>query len=320
MNLRQIQTLCEIVDCNMRVSSAAEATNRSQPSVSRQIKELEEELGFVLFFRKRNRILGLTPKGEAILKMARRIVQEAENMRRFGRDSSATEEGELTLATTHTQARYVLPQVIQRFMKRYPGVRLTLLQGTPAQCRQMVVAGAADLAICAEVGGPSDEALDIPCYWLTRAVITPVRHPLLRHSRLTLKLLCEYPIITYGEGYSGRVIVDSTFAQSGLKPKFVMRAIDADVSKAYVELGLGIAILANVAFSARKDSGLRRIRAEHLFASSLLSVVVRRNVFLPRYMLGFITMFAPNLDRKALEHAIAEGSFGNVTRERVPLL
>ena len=320
MNLRQIHTLCEIVDCGLRVSGAAEATNRSQPSVSRQIKDLEEELGFVLFFRKRNKILGLTPNGEAILKMARRIVQEAENMRRFGRDSSATEEGDLALATTHTQARYVLPQVVQRFVRRYPGVRLTLLQGTPAQCRQMVIAGTADMAICAEVNSPSDEILDIPCFQLTRAVITPVRHPLLSYPKLTLKLLSNYPIITYGEGYSARLIIDRTFADAGLKPNFVMRAIDADVSKTYVEMGMGIAILANVAFSPRKDSGLRRIRADHLFSSSLLSVVVRRNVFLPRYMLSFITMFAPYLDRKSLETAISEGVMKEAVSQKVPSL
>ena len=320
MNLRQIQTLCEIVDCGLRVSGAAEATNRSQPSVSRQIKDLEEELGFLLFSRKRNKILGLTPKGEEILKMARRIVQEAENMRRFGRDSSVAEEGELTLATTHTQARYVLPQVIQRFVKRYPRVRLTLLQGNPVQCRQMIVSGAADIAICAEVNTPSGEILDIPCYRLHRAVITPVKHPLLDQPRLTLKLLSEYPIITYGDGYSARLVIDHTFSDAGFKPNIVMRAIDADVSKAYVEMGMGIAILANVAFSPRKDSGLRRIKADHLFASSLLSVVVRRNVFLPRYMLSFITMFAPHQDRKIIEKAIAEGIVETIQPDKLPSL
>ncbi len=241
-------------------------------------------------------------------------------MRRFGRDSSATEEGDLSLATTHTQARYVLPQVIRRFAKRYPGVRLTLLQGSPVQCRQMVIAGTADIAICSEVNNPSDEILEIPCYQLTRAVITPVKHPLLSHPRPSLKLLSEYPIITYGEGYSARLIVDRTFADAGLKPKFVMHAIDADVSKTYVEMGMGIAILANVAFSARKDSGLRRIRIDHLFATTLLSAVVRRNVFLPRYMLNLITMFAPYLDRKALEVAISEGSLKNVAPQPIPFL
>ena len=305
MNLKQLKALCEVVDRGYTISGAAQSLYRTQPSITRQIQELEKELGIALFVRKRNKLLDLTPQGREVVTIARRMLDEAKNIRRVSDELSQLGAGEFSIATTHTQARYTLPPVIRKFMASHPRVKLNLRQGTPAQCCELVAQGKADIAICTETQNPPAEVVVMPCYGLSRSLVTPPRHPLLRVKSLTLAAIARYPIITYDEGFSARSIVDKAFADSGLTPNVVLSAIDADVSKAYVEMGLGIAILATIAFDARKDVNLRQRDAKRLFAPSTLGIVVRPKSYLRGYMIDFMWMFAPALKRSDLDRAIA---------------
>lgn len=304
MNLRQLATLCEVVDQGLKLSAAAERLHRSQPSITRQIQELEHELGTPLFLRKRNKILGLTPQGREILTSARRILRELNSIKSASEDTGSASCGEFTVATTHTQARYSLPHVIRQFKSEYPNVHLSLRQGTPVQCAELVARGAADIAICTETQDELEEVTAIPCYRLNRSVVVPRAHPLLKVKSLTLEVIASYPIITYAEGFSGRSVLNQAFSERGLSPNVVLSAIDADVSKAYVEMGMGIAILATIAFERRRDAELRSIDARHLFPASTLRVAVRRHGYLRPYMLTFIKMFAPNVTRATVERAL----------------
>jgi LysR family cys regulon transcriptional activator len=227
--------------------------------------------------------------------------------------------GEFSIATTHTQARYTLPRVIRNFMASHPRVKLNLRQGTPAQCCELVAQGRADIAICTETQNLPAEVVVMPCYGLSRSVVTPPRHPLLRVKSLTLAAIARYPIITYDEGFSARSIVDKAFADSGLTPNVVLSAIDADVSKAYVEMGLGIAILATIAFDARKDVNLRRLDAKRLFAPSTLGIVVRRNSYLRSYMIDFMQLFAPALKKSDVVRTVAGRQLAHAQKSLPPI-
>lgn len=305
MNLRQLVTLCEVVDHGLKLSAAAHSLHRSQPSITRQVQELEQELGVKVFLRKRNKILELTPQGREILASARRILKEVENIRSMSDEHAEAAHGEFTVATTHTQARYTLPRVIREFKGAYPNVQLALRQATPVQCCELVARGAVNIGICTEVRDELEDIVEIPCYRLNRSVVVPPGHPLLRVKPLTLEAIARYPIITYEGGFSARWVLDAAFSRKGLKPTVVLSAVDADVSKAYVEMGLGIAILATIAFDAQRDANLRVIDARHLFTPSTLRVVVRRNTYLRSYMVQFVRMFAPKLPRSAIEQALA---------------
>ncbi len=305
MNLKQLKALCEVVDRGYTISGAAHSLYRTQPSITRQIQELEKELGIELFVRKRNKILDMTSQGREVVAIARRMLEDAKNMQRVSDELSQLAAGEFSIATTHTQARYVLPPVIRKFMQSHPRVKLNLRQGTPAQCCELVAQGRADIAICTETQHVPDEVAVLPCYGLSRSLVTPPRHPLLRVKSLTLAAIARYPIITYDEGFSARSIVDKAFAEAGLTPNVVLSAIDADVSKAYVEMGLGIAILATIAFDARKDANLRQRDAKRLFAPSTLGIVVRRKSYLRGYMIDFMRLFAPALKKSEVDKAIA---------------
>jgi LysR family cys regulon transcriptional activator len=319
VNLRQIRSLCEIVDSGLQISAAAKALHRSQPGLTRQVQELEKELGVQIFARRKNRIVDVTAQGREIVSIARRMLQDATSMRIVGQDQGAEAQGELRLATTHTQARYVLPRVIRKFMQAYPKVRLNMRQGDPVQCCEMVEKGMADVAICAEVRNVPRDVVQIPCYRMNRSVITPTRHPLLRIRPLTLEAIARYPIISYDPAFSGRRIVDKAFSENGLAPSVVLGAADADVGKSYVQMKVGIAILATIVFDSRRDVGLRRIDASHLFPSSTLAFVVRRNAYLPAHTLGFMQFFAPDLRKSEITGALA-GRPPSVVRAHLPEL
>lgn len=305
MNLRQLKALCEVIDRGLSISGASQSLYRTQPSITRQIQELEKELGLDLFIRQRNRLLDVTPQGREIVAIARRMLDDASNIQRLSDELSQVAAGEFSIATTHTQARYVLPQVIRTFMGEHPKVKLNLRQGTPAQCHYLVAQGKADIAICTETQEPPEDVVVIPCYGLSRSVVTPPGHPLLRVKSLTLAAVARYPIITYDEGFSARSIVDKAFTDSGIAPNVVLSAIDADVSKAYVEMGLGIAILATIAFDPKRDINLRRVDAKRLFPPSTLGIVVRRNNYLRGYMLDFMRLFAPALKKLDIRKAVS---------------
>jgi LysR family cys regulon transcriptional activator len=319
MNLLQLKALCEIVEHGLHLSQAAQTLHRSQPTLSRQIQQLENELGVKLFERNRNRLISLTSQGKEIFEIARRMVSDARDIDRVAQEQVAGGHGELAVATTHTQARYTLPAVIHRFMEKHPGVALSLLQGTPAQCCDMVAHGQADIAICTETG-PREDIVPISCYLLRRIVITPPRHPLVRARPLTLEAIAQYPIITYAEGFSGRAIVNKTFHNAGLTPKVLLSAIDADISKAYVEMGLGIAILASVAFDPKRDKPLRRLPADHLFEASRLNVVLRPNAYLRGFALSFIQMFAPDISLSEIRHMVANPAATRLRKRDLPVL
>ncbi|MEK6594457.1 MAG: CysB family HTH-type transcriptional regulator, partial [Pseudomonadota bacterium] len=293
MKLQQLRYLCEVARRNLNVSEAAEALHTSQPGVSKQIRLLEEELGVQILVRHGKRMVDVTEPGHLILKIADRMLQDADNLRQVGREFAAEGSGSLTIATTHTQARYALPPIIQRFIQRYPAVRLSLREGSPQQIAELMSEGAADIAIVTEAEQLFAELVTLPCYQWNRCVITPLRHPLLKEKQITLEAIARHPIITYDFAFTTDSPIRRAFDTRGIRPNVALTAIDADVIKAYVELGLGIGILAKMAFDPARDHGLRLIDASHLFEPSTTRIAIRRNAYLRGYVYDFIAMFAP---------------------------
>jgi LysR family cys regulon transcriptional activator len=306
MRLEQLRALREIVRHGFSVSRAAQALNAPQPGVSRQLRALERELGIDIFARRHKRLLGLTAPGAAVLEVARRMLEDAENLGKIAQDFSAEDSGNLAVATTHTQARYALPAVIKRFAARYPRVRLTVRQDTPAGVVELVRTGAADLCIGSEGASAADPAALVffPCYDLQRVVLTPRGHPLLRERRLTLEALARHPIITYDAPFIGRSRLVRAFAGRGLRPDIVLSASDTDVIKTCVELGLGVAIVASLAFDPARDRGLRALDASPLIEPNTIYLGVRRHDYLRGYVYAFIELFAPHLAREKVAEAI----------------
>jgi LysR family cys regulon transcriptional activator len=310
LKLQQLRSLAEIARRDLSVSAAAEALHTSQPGVSRQVKELEKELGVEIFARHGKRFTALTEPGRAVLAIAERILAEVENLRRAGQEFANDKLGSLTVATTHTQARYALPGAVAAFKRRYPDVQLVIHQGNPTQICEMVLRGEAEFAIATEQIAEYAELVSLPCYQWNRCVVVPARHPLARVKPLTLEAVAQFPIVTYDFAFANRSLVEKAFAQRGLAPKVVLTALDADVIKTYVELGLGVGIMAAMAFDARRDRGLKALDASHLFESSTTRLGIKRGAWLRRYTYDFIEMFAPHLPRAIVEPAVrgAEGS------------
>ncbi len=304
MKLQQLRYFCEVARQGLSISKAATALHTSQPGVSKQLRLLEEELGLSVFTRNRNRVSELTPAGKALLAVAQRMLDDAETLKRLAQDFGSEKSGSLTVLTTHTQARYALPAVVKRFTAQYPDVRLNVRQGTPGQIWQAVAAGDADLAIASEPRAPLPDLLMLRCYELPRIVLTPAGHPLLRAKPLTLEAIARYPIITYDEEFIGHSKVQRAFDARGLKPHLVLNAIDTDVIKAYVEHGLGVAIVAKMAYDAKRDRSLRALDAGRLFESNTVYLGFRRNNYLRRYALDFVEMLVPHLNRKVVQSAI----------------
>ncbi|SFP72527.1 LysR family transcriptional regulator, cys regulon transcriptional activator [Nitrosomonas cryotolerans] len=304
MKLQQLRFLCEIAYQGLNLSKAAKKLHTSQPGVSKQIHQLEDELGVDIFIRNGKRIVQITQPGQMIIKIAERILRDAENLKKVGQEFIHEANGTLTIATTHTQARYALPPVIQRFTARYPKVKLILRQGSPTQISALVTSGEADIAIATEGIELFHELVMLPCYQWNRCVIAPARHPLLKLKELTLEAISLYPIITYDHAFTGRSKVNQAFEAKGLTPNVVLTAIDADVIKTYVELGLGVGILAKMAFDSARDKQLRSIDASHLFEPSTTRIGISRNSYLRGYTFDFIEMFAPHLNQDAVKDAI----------------
>lgn len=304
MNLQQLRYLNEIVRHDLKISDAAEALYTSQPGISKQIKLLEEELGIEILVRNGKRITGITEPGKAILDIARRMLCDAENLKQVGQEFSSQDSGSLTIATTHTQARYALPAIVKQFIKRYPRVKLGLHQGSPTQIAQQVLDGEADIAIATESLSMYDELVTLPCYEWHHCIITPPKHPLLAEKKLTLEKIAQYPIITYDFAFSGRGKINAAFEARNLTPNIVLTAIDADVIKTYVELGLGIGILAQMAFIPERDKYLRMMDTGNLFQPSITRIAIRRNEYLRGYAYHFIELFAPHLTREVVAKAL----------------
>ena len=304
MKLQQLRYLVEVAQSGLNVSQAAENLHTSQPGVSKQIRLLEEELGVDIFVRNGKRVVSVTEPGKEILAIAQRVLLEAKNLREAGREFSSQHTGTLTIATTHTQARYVLPQVIARFSERYPQVKLTLHQGNPVNVAEEVASGRADLAIATEGLDQFSELRVLPCYQWNRSIVVPPSHPLLTQERLTLKELAAYPLITYDYAFTGRSKINQAFERQGLAPNVVLTALDSDVIKTYVELGMGVGIIAAMAYDAERDRGLRAMDVSHLFEDSTTRVGIRRGAYLRQYAYDFIELFAPKLTRAVIRRVL----------------
>lgn len=301
MKLQQLRYLVEVERRGLSVSAAAEALFTSQPGVSKQIGLLEEELGVTIFERSGKRLTAITAPGLIVLAMARRMLNEAQNMKRVGEDFAAEKSGLLSIATTHTQARYTLPPVIQRFVLRHPAIRLHIQQGSPVQVAQWVLEGSADLGIATEALDRHAELLTLPCFQWAHLVVTPRGHPLLARQPLTLAALAEYPLITYDATFTGRSRIDRAFERQSLRPNVMLTAIDSDVIKTYVGLGLGVGIIAEMAFDPVRDEALAALPATHLFEGNTTRLAFRRDVWLRGYEYDFMELLAPQLTRRMVE-------------------
>lgn len=317
MNFQQLRYLHGIAEQGYNISRAAAALHTSQPGISKQIQMLEQEIGIAILVRKGNRIVGVTEPGRAILEVARRMLHDADNLKRIGEDYTAKDAGRLVVATTHMHARYVLRDVIREFIRRHPSVQLVLRQASPAQTAQLVASGEADIGVSSQPFESVTDLVMLPCYELHRSVITPRAHPLLKDKRLTLKSIAKYPIITLDQSFIGGSAVLHAFEAARIKPNIVLSAIDADVVKTYVELGLGIAILPSIAYEPRRDTALRAIDAAKLFEPTVACIELRRENYLRSYMLDFIQCIAPQWSRETIAQAMRTGDTGPA---RTPLV
>jgi LysR family cys regulon transcriptional activator len=304
MKLQQLRYICEVARRGLSISATAEGLYTSQPGVSKQIRQLEEELGVQIFTRSGKQLTKITPAGQAILDVARDVLSKVENIKRIAQEHSDDKRGHLSIATTHTQARYVLPSVIKQFIQRYPHVVLHMHQGTPIQIAELAAEGAVDFAIATEAMELFDDLVMMPCYRWNRCIIVPKNHPLCDLPTLTLEAVAKYPLVTYVFGFTGRSQLDHAFNNAGLQPQVVFTASDADVIKTYVRLGLGVGIVAHMAYDPILDEDLRALDASHLFAASTTKIGCRRGTFLRSYMYDFVQLFAHQLNRQVLEQAL----------------
>lgn len=305
MNIQQLRAVRETVYCGFNLTEVASRLYTSQPGVSRQIRELEEEIGFDIFGRSGKRLTGLTPPGQTLLPFVERILADLENIKRVGGEFSSKQEGRLTVAATHSQARYALPHVVRDFRILFPKVSLHLHQGSPKQVAEMLLSGEVDLAVATEALASYHQFVTLPCYRWTHSVVVPPGHPLLKQSELiTLAQLAHYPIITYEQGYTGRSHIDDAFLKEGLHPDVVLTAMDADVIKTYVELGMGVGIIASVALDDERDQNLRIIEGRHLFEVNQTRLAIRRGTWLRGYAYSFIETFVPTLTRDVVDEAL----------------
>ncbi|HEY3486873.1 MAG TPA: CysB family HTH-type transcriptional regulator [Gammaproteobacteria bacterium] len=304
MNFQQLRIMRETVKRNFNLTEVANSLYTSQSGVSKHIKDLEDELGVELFVRKGKRFLGLTEPGKEMVKIVEQMLLDANNIKNLAERYTQQDNGRLTLATTHTQARYVLPSVVTEFKRLYPKVHLKLHQGSPAEIVQLLVDGEADIGVATEALGEIPELASFHYYDWQHAVIVPAGHPLAAVHPLTLAAIAEYPVITYHEGFTGRALIDKTFTASGLVPDIVISALDADVIKSYVELGIGIGIIASMAFNATKDSGLRLLDCSHLFDQNRTRLAVRRGHYLRRFAYHFIELCSPELSEQVVKTGV----------------
>ncbi|MET0335960.1 MAG: CysB family HTH-type transcriptional regulator [Rhizobacter sp.] len=305
MNFQQLRSVREAVRCGYNLTEVSKVLHTSQPGVSRQIRELEDELGVDLFVRAGKRLTSLTEVGVVVVPIVERMLNDAENLRRAGEEFTHQANGRLSIAATHSQARYALPGAVRDFRQRYPQVTLNLHQGSPKQVAEMLLSGEADIGIATEALTHYDGLVTLPCYRWTHSVIVPPDHPLLDGEPVTLQRLAQFPVITYGTGYTGRLHIDEAFEAAGLQFDLVLTAMDADVIKTYVELGLGVGIVASIAFDEDRDRNLRAIDARNLFAVNLTKLAVRRGSFLRTFVYDFIETFASPLTREVVENALA---------------
>lgn len=305
MKLQQLRYIWEVARHDLNVSATAQALFTSQPGISKQIRMLEDELGIEVFARSGKHLTHITPAGQAVLRIVGDILQQVDSIRRVSQEFRDETRGDLSIATTHTQARYALPSVIQSFTSHFPDVSLHMHQGTPVQISELAADGTVDFAIATEAMEHYADLVMMPCYRWNRAVVVPQGHPLVNERPLTLKALAENPLVTYVFGFTGRSKLDEAFRREGLTPKVVITAADADVIKTYVRLGMGVGIIAHMAIDPSQDQGLVCLDASHLFEPSTTHIGFRKGTFLRGFMYEFIRTFAPHLKRELVDKAVA---------------
>jgi len=305
LKLQQLKYVFAVANRGLNVSLAAEQLHTSQPGVSKQIRLLEEEIGVPIFNRTGKRLTDMTPAGNEIVHRISTILREIENIKKIGKEHTGEEEGTLVIATTHTQARYVLPEIVKNFLGKHANVHLSIKQGYPKQITQMVLDGEADLVIATEAVSQANKLIALPCYKWNRCILVLPKHPLLkRRTRLSLNDLSEFPIVTYDDAFAGQSCVYEAFADAGLEPNVVFTALDTDVIKAYVEIGLGIGLVATMSYEKSRDKQLRMIDVGHLFTPNTTWVGIRRGSYLRRYVYDFIQLFVPHLDKSTVMAAM----------------
>jgi LysR family transcriptional regulator, cys regulon transcriptional activator len=304
MNFQQLRIVRETVKRNFNLTDVAGALHTSQSGVSKHIKDLEDELGVELFVRRGKRLLGLTEPGQELIGIVERILLDTQNIKRLGEQFSNKDRGNLIVATTHTQARYALPPVVTAFKKEFPKVNLMLHEASPGEIVSMLRGGQADIGIATEALQDAPELAAFPYYSWHHGVVVPRGHALDGDQKLTIEALADWPIITYSEGFTGRSKIDKAFREAGAVPDIVLSALDADVIKAYVELGLGIGIVASRAFDPARDPGLRLVDADHLFDANISRVAVRRGTYLRGYAFKFIEYCSPKLTEQVVRTGI----------------
>jgi LysR family cys regulon transcriptional activator len=305
MNFQQLRSIREAARRGYNLTEVANVLFTSQPGVSRQIRELEDELGVEIFERNGKRLVGLTEPGKGILQIIERLLREAENLRQAGQEYSGEDSGTLTVATTHTQARYALPRVVPSFRSDYPKVRIALQQSSPEHIAEWVISGKADVGVATEGLSQFEELVSFPCYRWHHVVVVPSDHPLTKLETLTLKDLAAYSLITYDSGFTGRGHIDQAFREAGLETDIVLTAMDSDVIRQYVSLGLGVGIVAEMAMEHNGNHELQAIGAKHLFAPNVTRIAVRRGAYLRSYIYDFILRLSPELTRADIEQALS---------------
>lgn len=307
MNFQQLRSIREAARRGYNLTEVANVLFTSQPGVSRQIRELEEELGVEIFERNGKRLIGLTEPGKGILQIIDRLLLEAENLRQASQEYSGEKSGTLTVATTHTQARYVLPRVVQTFRAAFPDVRIALQQSSPEHIAEWVISGKADVGIATEGLSQFEDLVSFPCYSWSHVIVVPEGHRLASLKNVSLEDLAAHPLITYDIGFTGRGHIDDAFRQAGINTDIVLTAMDSDVIQQYVSLGLGVGIVASMAVENGRANGLCAIGAAHLFAPNVTRLAVRRGAYLRSYTYEFILQFAPELRRADIETALSAG-------------
>ena len=300
MKLQQLRCVYEIVKNGFNISKSAEAMHTSQPGVSKQIQLLEDEIGIKIFNRNGKRLVGLTDPGKEVYSSISEVLRETNNIKNISADYKENNSGEFSIATTHTQARYKLPNIVEEFVKKYPKINLNIHQGNPTQVTDQIISGEADVGIATEAISENEKIFSIPCYSWNRCIVMPKKHKLAVEKNITLAHLASYPVITYDYAFTGSTIVSKVFKEAGIEPNIMLTAIDADVIKTYVNLNLGIGLIAEMAFSPIKDKELISRDVSHLFPLSTTYIGIRQDVFIRGFILDFIKMFTPHMSEKEL--------------------
>lgn len=303
MKLQQLRYLAAIVENDLNITAAAERLHTSQPGVSKQLKQLEDELGFPIFLRQGRTLTKVTPAGKRVIERSLKILKEVQSIKRLAEEQKGDGRGSLAIGTTHTQARYVLPPVIRKFREKYPAVELHLHQGTSEQIADMASRDRIDFAINTGSQDMFTNLVLLPCYRWHRRVVVPHNHPLAKESKLTIQMLAKYPIVTYVFGFSGPSSLQQIFSRAGLTPNVALTARDADVIKTYVRLGLGVGIVASMAVDPREDHDLVSLDASHLFPSHLTWAGFHQGALLRGYMYEFLQILAPHLTKRLVDRA-----------------